>query len=153
MNCFLTFTIYTSYLNLFPGAGQLWSEGYNLNNICRGPRDNVLYIISGFIHIDSGGRVHSDTSVCMKGFYFLIIILYEITTDVWCVANKTLVSTTKVKVTVEVQTLSFFILYKYRWWWPCPLWNFSMHEKIFFFFYEITIDILCVANKTQISTS
>jgi hypothetical protein len=27
--------------------------------------------------------------------------------DVWCVANKTRVSTTKVKVTVEVQTLSF----------------------------------------------
>jgi hypothetical protein len=32
---------------------------------------------------------------------------YEITIDVWFVANKTQVSTTKVKVTAGVQTLSF----------------------------------------------
>jgi hypothetical protein len=56
--------------------------------------------------------------------------IYEITIDVWCVANKTLVSTTKVKVTVGVQTLSCFMLYEYRRWWSCPLWNFSMHRRI-----------------------
>jgi hypothetical protein len=60
---------------------------------------------SRFIHIDSGGRVRSETSVCMKGF--TVSFIYKITIYVWCVANKIRVPTTKVKVTVGVQTLSF----------------------------------------------
>jgi hypothetical protein len=36
---------------------------------------------------------------------------YEVTIDVWCVANKTLVYATKVKVTVRVQT-NLMLIYK-----------------------------------------
>jgi hypothetical protein len=53
-----------------------------------------------YINIEGGEYVGSETSVCMKGFNFFFT--YELIIDVWCVANKTQISTTKVKVTVEV---------------------------------------------------
>jgi hypothetical protein len=66
-----------------------------------------------------------------KDFNFSFI--YEITINVWCIGNKTRVRTTKVNVSVGVQTLSFFMLYKYKRWWSCPLWNFSMNGRIVIF--------------------
>jgi putative effector of murein hydrolase LrgA (UPF0299 family) len=58
-----------------------------------------------YINIEGGGHVCSETSVCMEGLLLFFHILIAI--DILCVANKTQVSTTMVKVTVGVQTLSF----------------------------------------------
>jgi hypothetical protein len=64
-------------------------EGWHIKiepSVCLSVYHSVSH--SGFIHIDSGGLAALKLQHAWKDFIFSFII-YEITIDVWCVANKT----------------------------------------------------------------
>jgi hypothetical protein len=71
-----------------------------------------------YINIDGGGRVRSKTSVCIW-----------ITIDVWCVANKTGVFTTKVKVTLGIQIYKVVVVSAQKLQYAWKDFNFLLHLK------------------------